>query len=73
MLTTKPIVALICVISRELRRLSSLLAFSRCAAITKKCRVHYGKVVQVPPSGMARAWPMRTLLSGLRRRAETKV
>ena len=73
MLTSKPIVALIYVLFLELRRLSSLLTLARCTALSKRCRVHCGQVVQVPPSGMARAWPQRTLLSGLRSHAATKV
>lgn len=73
MLTSKPIVALICVNFLELRRLSSLLTFARCTALTKKCRVHCGKVVKAPPFGTALAWPLITLLSGLLSHAATKV
>ena len=73
MLTLKLILALNCDICRELRRLSSLVTVARCTAITKKCRAHHGKAVQVLPSGLARAWPMRMLLSGLRRRVGMKV
>ena len=41
-LKRNPIVALICVISREPRRRFSLVIVSRCSACSKKCRVNVG-------------------------------
>jgi hypothetical protein len=73
MLKIKPILALICAKTRKLTPLSSLMDVERCSARTKKCRVRDGMVVKVTPSGVTRAWPQMTLLSGLRSHVAMKV
>ena len=75
MLKINPITALTYAKIREQRAPSSLLqTLARCSVASKKCHVKVtGAVVRVEAYGVARAWPMITLLSGQELGAATRV